>query len=201
MNKAIKIILKIKKIKNHISSGFYIFICELIFKKFTKYGKIHLNGIPYFRFFGETIFEDNLIFNSSTKYNTVGIYKYCSIYVSDGASLIVKKNTGFSGVSIHCSCSITIGEDCNFGGNVCIWDTDFHSINPLKRMERPDINIVTKPIEVGNNVFVGANSIILKGVTIGENSVIGAGSIVSRDIPSNEIWAGNPIVFIKKINT
>ena len=42
-------------------------------------------------------------------------------------------------------------------------------------------------------------SIILKGVTIGENSVVGAGSVVTKDIPSGEVWAGNPAKFIRKI--
>lgn len=42
------------------------------------------------------------------------------------------------------------------------------------------------------------NTLIVKGVTIGDNAVIGAGSIITRDIPSNEVWAGNPAKFIKK---
>jgi len=47
-------------------------------------------------------------------------------------------------------------------------------------------------VKIGNNVFVGANSIILPGVSIGDNVVIGAGSIVSRDIPSNSLALGSP---------
>ena len=49
-------------------------------------------------------------------------------------------------------------------------------------------------------MFIGANSIILKGVTIGERSIIGAGSVVTKNIPDDEIWAGNPAKFIRKIN-
>lgn len=48
------------------------------------------------------------------------------------------------------------------------------------------------PVTIGNNVFIGMNAIILKGVTIGNNVIIGAGSVVTRDIPSNEVWGGNP---------
>ncbi len=47
-------------------------------------------------------------------------------------------------------------------------------------------------VNIGNNVFVGAESIILPGVTIGNNVVIGAGSVVTRDIPDNSVVAGNP---------
>ena len=56
----------------------------------------------------------------------------------------------------------------------------------------------SKGIRINNDVFIGANSIILKGVEIGKCSVIGAGSIVTKCIPENEIWAGNPAMFIKK---
>ena len=55
------------------------------------------------------------------------------------------------------------------------------------------------PVVIGGNVFIGARCIILKGVTIGENSIIGAGSVVTKSIPANEIWAGNPAKFIRKI--
>ena len=47
-------------------------------------------------------------------------------------------------------------------------------------------------VKIGNNVFIGAGSIVLMGVTIGDNVVIGAGSIVSRNIPSNSLAVGNP---------
>ena len=47
-------------------------------------------------------------------------------------------------------------------------------------------------VRIGNNVFVGAHSVILPGVTIGDNAIIGAGSIVSRDVPENSVVAGNP---------
>ena len=49
-------------------------------------------------------------------------------------------------------------------------------------------------------MFIGTSCIIGKGVTIGENSVIAAGSVVVKNVPSNEIWGGNPAKFIRKIN-
>ncbi len=49
------------------------------------------------------------------------------------------------------------------------------------------------PIQVGNNVFIGANSTILKDVTIGDNVIIGAGSLVNKSIPSDCVAAGNPV--------
>jgi acetyltransferase-like isoleucine patch superfamily enzyme len=144
-------------------------------------------------------FGDNNIFRSSMKSNYVGIYKPVSIAVSKSAELIIGDNCGFSGTSIFASTKIVIGDYCNFGGNTSIWDTDFH---PLEFQSRRihDVSKITKsPIIIGNDVFVGANSIILKGVKIGDRVIIGAGSVVTKDIPADEIWAGNPAKFIKKV--
>ena len=61
-------------------------------------------------------------------------------------------------------------------------------------------SIVYCKFAVGNNVFIGTNCIVLKGVSIGNNSIVGAGSVVTKNIPANELWAGNPAKFIRKLN-
>ena len=48
------------------------------------------------------------------------------------------------------------------------------------------------PVKIGNNVFIGAGSIVLPGVCIGDNCIIGAGSVVTKSVPSNSVAAGNP---------
>ena len=54
-------------------------------------------------------------------------------------------------------------------------------------------------VTIGNNVFIGMNSVILKGVTVGNNVIIGAGSLVNKDIPDNCVVAGNPAKVIMSI--
>lgn len=49
-----------------------------------------------------------------------------------------------------------------------------------------------KPVKIGNDVFIGINSIIMPGVTIGSRVIVGAGSIVTKDVPDNTVVAGNP---------
>jgi len=66
----------------------------------------------------------------------------------------------------------------------------------LFRDRVPDLEI-TKPIVIGNNVYMGLKTIIMPGVTIGNNVVIGAGSIVTKDIPDNSVAAGVPARVIK----
>lgn len=62
-------------------------------------------------------------------------------------------------------------------------------------------NTSVAKVTIGDNVFIGAKSIILQGVTIGDNVIIGAGSIVTRNIPSNSIACGCPAKTIKEIDT
>jgi acetyltransferase-like isoleucine patch superfamily enzyme len=143
--------------------------------------------------------NNNCVFTSKTKTNYVGINKKISIRVCENAELIIGNNCGFSGTSIYASKSITIGNYCNFGGNTFIWDTDFHPLHYKDRRIHKISEITSLSIKIGDDVFIGANSIILKGVTIGSRTIIGAGSVVTKDIPSDEIWAGNPIKFIRKI--
>jgi len=143
---------------------------------------------------------DNCTLRSKTKENPVGITKKVSIGVAKNAELIIGDNCGFSGTSIYAAKSVIIGNFCNFGGNTFIWDTDFHPLDFGDRRIHKVEAIKTAPIVIGNDVFVGANTIILKGVTIGDRAIIGAGSVVTKSIPPDEIWAGNPAKFIRKIN-
>jgi maltose O-acetyltransferase len=57
----------------------------------------------------------------------------------------------------------------------------------------------TKPVKIGDNVWIGGNSVIMPGVTIGNNVTVGAGSVVTKDIPDNKLVFGNPCKIIKDI--
>lgn len=96
---------------------------------------------------------------------------------------------------------VTDGARVSFGDHVfvapnCTFTTAEHAIDPEMRKEGVEI---AKPITVGNNVWIGAGSVILAGVTIGDNSVIGAGSVVTRDVPANVVAVGVPCRVMRKI--
>lgn len=90
---------------------------------------------------------------------------------------------------------VTIGDYAQIAPNVSIY-TAGHPIHPDSRNSGYEYGI---PVTIGNNVWIGGNSVILPGVTIGDNVVIGAGSVVTKDIPDNMIAAGNPCKVIRKI--
>ena len=126
----------------------------------------------------------------------------CSkINVSGGAKLIIGDYTGISNTTIECESEIVIGNSVNIGAGSMLFDTDFHSTDWHDRyMRKSDIpNRKIKPIRIGDCVFIGARCIICKGVNIGDRSIVAAGSVVVKDIPSDELWGGNPARFIKKL--
>ena len=138
--------------------------------------------------------------NNGIKGNPMGCYQKCTFFVDRNAELIIGNNVGISQAALICHKYISIGDDVKIGGGVCIYDTDFHSLNPEIRKSSDDLKMrIEKPVIIENSVFIGAQSIILKGVTIGKNSIIGAGSVVTKNVPANQIWAGNPARFIKNI--
>lgn len=99
------------------------------------------------------------------------------------------------------NCQILDGGKVTFGDNVfiapnCCFTTAEHALDPKQRNEGLEIAL---PITVGNNVWIGAGSIVLGGVTIGDNTVIGAGSVVTKDIPSNVIAFGSPCRVFREI--
>lgn len=98
---------------------------------------------------------------------------------------------------------VSIGDNVWVAANVRFITHDMFSymVNDIKdpNIRRID-NIYTDEIYIGNNVLIGAESIIMYGVHIGDNVVIGAGSVVTKNIPNNEVWAGNPAKKIKNFD-
>lgn len=90
---------------------------------------------------------------------------------------------------------IEIGDNVLFGPRAGIYASN-HAIDPS---ERQNGGCFSKPVKIGNNVWMGGDVKVLQGVSIGDNTVIGAGSVVTRDIPANVVAAGNPCKVLRKI--
>lgn len=141
----------------------------------------------------------NVRINSSLNSNPVGLTTQTVIFSYSNAVIQIGNNVGISNSLICAMESILIEEDVLLGGGTQVFDNDFHSIEYLKRMERPDAGIRISPVVIKKGAFIGCNSIIGKGVIVGARSVVAAGSVVVKSIPDDEIWGGNPAKFIKAI--
>jgi len=90
---------------------------------------------------------------------------------------------------------VKIGDNCQMAPNVAIY-TAGHPVHPAARNSAYEYGI---EVTIGDNVWIGGNTVILPGVHIGDNVVIGGGSVVTKDIPDWSIAAGNPCKVIRKI--
>ena len=162
------------------------------------------NGLPMLDIWqkGKMSIGKNFKMNNGKNFNKIGRQQQCIFVVSDHAELQIGDNAGISSTAIICHHKITLGNNIKIGGNVCIYDTDFHSLNCIHRRVSglDSLHTVTKPVSIGDDVFIGAHSTILKGVSIGDRAIIGACSVVVKNIPKDELWAGNPATFIRKLN-
>ncbi len=191
----------VRYIKNKLQ---YIACRIILYGNNVDYKKIVTSGIPFVSVAekGKCIIGDNFSMNNNIRGNPIGRVQKCILFVDNGAELIIGNNVGISSTALVAKKSIHIGDNVKIGGGVCIYDTDFHSLDPEIRKDkvRDKIKMNNRPVIIGDNVFIGAHSTILKGVTVGNNSIVGACSVITRSIPENEIWAGNPAKFIKKVN-
>lgn len=144
---------------------------------------------------------NNVTISSGNNSNPMGRNMNSAIRVHDGATLTIGDNFGMSSACLWVSFGVCIGNNVKIGALSIITDTDAHSMDPMLRANpKTDFENAHKaPIVIKDNAFIGANCFISKGVTIGENSIVGACSVVTKSIPDNEIWAGNPARFVKKI--
>jgi acetyltransferase-like isoleucine patch superfamily enzyme len=151
-------------------------------------GKCHFKRYPK-----SAIFIGNQCeFLSRPNANLIGINRPCMVStLTEEAVLEIGNNCGFSGTVIGAFSKIKIGDNVRCGANTLITDSDWHPDDPRVGP--------SKPVTIGNNVWLGINVVVLKGVEIGENSVIGANSLVTKNIPANVIAAGNPCKEIAKL--
>jgi acetyltransferase-like isoleucine patch superfamily enzyme len=117
------------------------------------------------------------------------------IAVERGGTLTIGQHVFLNqGVSIAARTTITIGDFTKIADLVTIQDTNYHRVSP-------DEPVVSAPITIGRNVWLGRLSIISPGVTIGDNAVVAAGSVVTKDVSPNTVVAGTPAKLLRSFST
>ena len=137
-----------------------------------------------------------LILDDSAKMMCAGdliLYEGVKVRIGKNAKCSFGHHTYLNrSATIDCMQEVCIGDYCAISDNVQILDSDFHTITYDGKTSDK-----SKPIHIGNHVWIGRSAIILKGVTIGDGAIIGAGSIVTKSIPPCCLAVGNPAKVIK----
>lgn len=133
----------------------------------------------------QIIIQPNVKFNNST-----------IVLRGDNCKIEIGYGSTFGSIYMVCMGKnnfIKVGENCMFAENIDLWATDSH---PIYNNDNELIN-PSKPIIIGDFVWVGAKCSILKGVIIGNGSIVGMSSIVTKNITAGTLNVGNPLRCIK----
>lgn len=153
------------------------------------------------RFYGSPIFRrapgsrivvgERGTFRSAVWSNFAGINHPCILAtLGENAIIRIGDDCGFSGASICSEKSVIIGRRVMVGANSCIYDTDWHPVDPARRATGEAGASI--PVIIEDDVWLGANVVVLKGVTIGAGSIIAANSVVTKSIPPGVVAGGTP---------
>ena len=165
-----------------------------------KVGKhVFINGRLILGGTKKIIISDDVYINSRIKANPIGGNLNSMFKTNGDGNIFIGKKCRISNVSICSYSFVKIEDNVYIGGDVRIYDTDFHSMNYDKRISDNDNDVCSKPVVIKSGSFIGASAIVLKGVIIGKYSIIGAGSVVTKNVPDRQVWAGNPAKFIKNL--
>ena len=144
------------------------------------YGSVRMDTPPYRRFF----LGDHSVIES-----------YCCINNAVGDVVI----GDYTRIGIHNTIigPVCIGNHVNLAQDITVTALNHNFEDKTKRIDEQ--GITTKPVIIGDDVWIGANAVILPGVTIGKHCVVAAGAVVTKDVPDNTIVGGMPAKEIKKI--
>ncbi len=165
---------------------------EAVFEELIQCRKLlfELNHTPYYDFEAIAEIVGQLFGKAENAFITPPFYCDYGKHIEVGKNFYTNYNCTILDVA-----KVKIGDNCFFAPNVAIY-TAGHPIHPKTRASGYEYG---KAVTIGDNVWIGGNTVVCPGVNIGNNVVIGAGSVVTKDIPDWCVAAGNPCKVIKTI--
>lgn len=123
------------------------------------------------------------------------IESYCCINNAVGDVTI----GDYTRIGIHCTVigPVCIGHHVNLAQGITVTALNHNFADTNRRIDEQGIS--TRPVVIGDDVWIGANAVILPGVTIGRHVVVAAGAVVTKDVPDNCVVAGIPAKVVKKL--
>ena len=153
--------------------------CDQVGRWVRLYGRLHVRND------GRITIGERVIFMAAPLASILRTFPGGSVEIGDRTVI----NYGADICAVR---RVRIGSDCLIGTQLSILDNDFHELTERARM--PD----SRPIEIGDGVWIGNRVMILPGVTIGRGAAIGAGSVVITDVPERALALGNPARVVKR---
>lgn len=176
----------IRFLLQRVRGFFWKFYVIILIRDFKCGKKLNCIGWPVFtRSNGKFHFGDSCYFGN-------GIFR-----VSENTEIIMGNNVLINnGFTITSSISVIIGNDVMIGEYVSIHDSD----HGFARTDIPMTKqrMVSRPILIGNDVWIGRGAVILKGVSIGDGCIVAANSVVTKDVEPFSIVGGNPAKLLRK---
>ena len=175
--------------KRMIKKLFMLLYHPLLFFKFTLRNNLFVNKRANIKNIDKLDLGKDIVIGYDVRINFFGNQKLIiedDVYICHRVSFIVGD-------------SITIGKYTVIASDVC-FVSENHGIDLEKRIPYQKQELILAPINIGENCWIGEKVIILPGVVLGNNVVIGAGSVVTKSVPDNCIAVGNPAKIIKKYN-
>ena len=182
---------------NTISFRIY---CRLFSGNINIEKRVKINNWPILihRSNAKIVLGNNVLLNSSNRNYHINMFAPVKLMCDKPNAIIsIGDNTRIHGSCIHAFERIEIGSNCLIAANCQIFDSSGHGTSLKDRSESQG---KSKPIIIGDNVWIGTGCIILPGTTIGNHSVISAGSVVRGVVPEGVVFAGNYAKFIKQLN-
>jgi acetyltransferase-like isoleucine patch superfamily enzyme len=159
-----------------------LFLGLLLRRKFTRAGiLVRVPGFPLLHIWNK---GGRIEAANCTLFPGVRLECFHGARISIGNGTYLNRN-----VEIIAAQEVVIGQDCMIAWDVVIMDTDQHGIGGAA--------IVSRPVHIGDRVWIGCRAIVLKGVTIGDDAVIAAGAVVTKDVPAGAVVAGQAARIIR----
>ncbi len=123
------------------------------------------------------------------------VESYCCINNAVGDVVI----GDYTRIGIHCTVigPVCIGSHVNLAQGITVTALNHNFSDPSRRIDEQGVD--TRPVVIGDDVWIGANAVILPGVTIGKHVVVAAGAVVTKDVPDNCVVGGVPAKILKQI--
>jgi acetyltransferase-like isoleucine patch superfamily enzyme len=147
----------------------------------------------YCRVEGNVLVHNRGTIRIGERVSMVGTAVRCELLAYEGAILEIGDRTFLNyGTSISAHQHVRIGARCLIGTYTNILDNNYHHVEDHRQFPR------SRPVRIGNDVWIGGHVIILPGVSIGDGATVGAGAVVRTDVPAGALVVGNPAQIVER---